>query len=267
VPQTPRRALHRLAGVARRHVPNALAETAFALGARVVDGPARLPGPPPGPVLCVAAHPDDETIGCGGALARHAQRGDDVTVVVATSGEASAGGGHLAARREAEVAGACAALGLPRPPVLLRLPDGALSERVEALAGHVARHGARAATVYVPSLLDAHRDHLAANVAVARCGLPAQVLGCEVWSPGPVDALLDVTDVFARKEQALAGYATARRQVDYLRTARGLAAYRSASAGLGGAGYAEGFVTLSPARHATLVAKVAGRPHRRPGGS
>lgn len=259
MPEAPRRALHRLAGLARRHLPAPVAEAAFALGARVVDGPARLPGPPPGPVLCVAPHPDDETIGCGGALARHAQRGDDVTVLVATSGERSAGsqaGG--AARREAEVARACAALGLPAPPRLLRLPDGGLADHVDALADHVARHGSAAATVYVPSLLDPHRDHVAANTAIARARLAADVLGCEVWSPGPVDALLDVTDVFGRKEQALAAYAIARRQVDYLRTARGLAAYRSAGAGLGGVGYAEGFVTLPAGRHAELVTQLAG---------
>lgn len=258
MPDAPRRVLHRLAGLARRQLPGPVAEAAFALGARVVDGPARLPGAPPGPVLCVAPHPDDETIGCGGALVRHAQRGDDITVLVATSGEASAGGADdVAARREAEVARACAALGLPDPPVLLRLPDGGLATHVETLAARVGEHGAGAATLYVPSLLDPHRDHVAANLAVARAGLDAQVLGCEVWSPGPVDALLDVTDVFGRKEQALTAYATARSQVDYLRTARGLAAYRSAGAGLGGVGYAEGFVTLPASRHAELVAKVA----------
>lgn len=243
--------------MARRRLPDSVVEVASGLAARVVDGPSRLPGPPPGPVVCVAPHPDDETIGCGGALARHIDRGDDVIVLVATSGEGSAGGADVADRREAEAVAACAALGLPAAPVLLRLPDGHLAGHVEALAARIAEHAAAAATVYVPSLLDPHRDHLAANVALARADVAAVVYGYEVWSPAPVDAVLDVTDVFARKEDALAAYATAREQVDYLRTARGLAAYRSAAGGLGGVGYAEGFLTLASSRHAALVAAVS----------
>jgi LmbE family N-acetylglucosaminyl deacetylase len=209
-------------------------------------------------VLCVAPHPDDETIGCGGALAHHAQRGDDVTVLVASSGEGSGGGGDtgVAARREAEVAEACAALGLPASPELLRLPDGTLADHVDPLAVQIARHGAHAATVYAPFLLDPHRDHIAVNMAIAQAGLTAQVFGCEIGCLGPIDALLDVTHVFPRKEQALAGYTTALAQVDYVRTTRGLNTYRSAGAGMGGVGYAEGFVTLPSPRHAELMAKL-----------
>src|SRR5689334_15994344 len=35
-------------------------------------------------VLAIGAHFDDVELGCGGALARHAQQGDDVYVYVAT---------------------------------------------------------------------------------------------------------------------------------------------------------------------------------------
>lgn len=38
-------------------------------------------------VLCVAAHPDDEVIGVGGTLARHAAAGDDVDVLLLGDGE------------------------------------------------------------------------------------------------------------------------------------------------------------------------------------
>ena len=80
--------------------------------------------------------------------------------------------------------------------------------------------------MYVPSLLDPHPDHRAANHGVAAARLQADVLGYEVWSPAPVDGVLDVTGVYARKEEAMRCYAVALESADYLRAARGLAAYR-----------------------------------------
>jgi LmbE family N-acetylglucosaminyl deacetylase len=38
-------------------------------------------------VLAVVAHPDDEVLGCGGALALHVDAGDSVAVVIACEGE------------------------------------------------------------------------------------------------------------------------------------------------------------------------------------
>lgn len=37
-------------------------------------------------VLVIAAHPDDEVLGCGGTIALHRDAGDEVTVVIATRG-------------------------------------------------------------------------------------------------------------------------------------------------------------------------------------
>lgn len=219
-----------------------------------------LPGPPPGPVLVVAAHPDDETIGCGGAIARHIDRGDTVTVLVATSGEATSGrpasGSDVRAAREDECRAACAALGAG-PPTFARLPDGGLAACTDDLTEVIAERGREYGAVYVPCLLDPHRDHRAANVALAGAGLSADVYGYEVWAPGPVDVLLEVTGAYPRKEAALRCYATALDRVDYVRTAAGLAAYRSAAGGLGGRGMAEGFVRLSATEHADLAARVS----------
>ncbi|HEV8358139.1 MAG TPA: PIG-L deacetylase family protein [Gemmatimonadales bacterium] len=39
------------------------------------------------PVLVIAAHPDDELLGCGGTAALHARAGDPVTAVIACEGE------------------------------------------------------------------------------------------------------------------------------------------------------------------------------------
>lgn len=42
-----------------------------------------------GQVLCVVTHPDDEVLGVGGTLARHADRGDSVRVLVLSEAEPS----------------------------------------------------------------------------------------------------------------------------------------------------------------------------------
>jgi len=41
----------------------------------------------PKSVLVIAAHPDDELLGCGGTIALHTQAGDSVTAVIACEGE------------------------------------------------------------------------------------------------------------------------------------------------------------------------------------
>ena len=40
-------------------------------------------------ILVVAAHPDDEVIGCGGVIARHADVGDQVQVLIVAEGATS----------------------------------------------------------------------------------------------------------------------------------------------------------------------------------
>ena len=40
-------------------------------------------------VLVVSAHPDDEVLGCGGTIARHADCGDDVHVLIVAEGSTS----------------------------------------------------------------------------------------------------------------------------------------------------------------------------------
>ena len=40
-------------------------------------------------ILIVASHPDDEVLGCGGTMARHADAGDVVDVVIVVEGATS----------------------------------------------------------------------------------------------------------------------------------------------------------------------------------
>src|SRR5258708_39695959 len=79
-------------------------------------------------VFVISPHPDDESIGCGGAIRGHVMCGASVRVVFLTSGEK---GGHGRAAeetiriREAEARAAAQDLGIERVE-FWREPDGAL---------------------------------------------------------------------------------------------------------------------------------------------
>lgn len=188
-------------------------------------------------VLVVAPHPDDESIGCGGAVLRHADSGDVVTAVYMTSGERGIRerpAAEAIAIREGEAAAAGETLGIARLE-FLRRSDWLLCDQVDEAAAGLAAVVAETAPdiVYVPYPGDAHPDHRAA-AAVARRVLSArdaaiEVRAYEVWTPLPShDVVVDITDVLDRKLAAIACHASQCRERDYVRAARALSEYRGA---------------------------------------
>jgi len=80
-------------------------------------------------ILAIAAHPDDEILGLGATLARHAEAGDDVHIVIAAEGSTSRSDkrdviSHAPVLEHLKEAAATAAriLGC-HPPRMLGLPD------------------------------------------------------------------------------------------------------------------------------------------------
>lgn len=150
---------------------------------------------PPGPVLVLAPHPDDESLGCGGLIAQACRADRAVHVAVLTDGSRSHPGSvaypprRLAAVRRAEVLRAVGRLGLPaRALTWLGEPDGAaphdgprflrIVRKLRALMRRL-----RVRTILSAWLLDPHGDHGSAHklAGAAARRLGARHVAFPVW--------------------------------------------------------------------------------------
>jgi N-acetylglucosamine malate deacetylase 1 len=189
-------------------------------------------------VWVVAPHPDDESIGCGGAVCLHRQRGERVRVVFLTSGERGIEGVSPEAAqaiREAEAAEALDVLGVGQMN-FLRLPDLGLAEAVKPAAGRLAEvfRADPPSLIYVPHSGESHPDHEAA-LPIVRAALalafPARPLpelrAYEVWTPMTAFGWPeDISAVMQRKLRAVRCYRSQLQAFRYDRAVRGLNQYR-----------------------------------------
>lgn len=123
-------------------------------------------------VLCVAPHPDDETLGCGGTLLRHVAEGTQVHWLVMTRMDESQGfSAERIARRSAEIEQVARAYGFAGTHLAgfptTRLDTLPMAELVSAVSAVFA--AIRPSTVYVPYRNDAHSDHAAVFDAATAC--------------------------------------------------------------------------------------------------
>lgn len=208
--------------------------------------------PPKGRVMVFAPHPDDEAAGPGGTLARHAQQGDTVRVVVTTDGtngdpDKRYEAGEYAELRRAESRAGLRELGLDDVDYW-GFPDGfELSESDLALGVEKATDALRAFepdVVYLPWERDGHPDHHALHVVVTRAldqlGGKTLALGYEVWNAMIPEVIVDITATAEQKRRALQAHRSQTGYVQIDATLLGLAAYRS-QVHLKGKGFGEAF--------------------------
>jgi len=121
-------------------------------------------------VLAVFPHADDETVHCGGSLARFAETGASVTLLLLTGGERGNPAGvidpALAAVRRRESERAAAILGVARL-IQEEFDDGQLRQHTGAVASVVSRHIAEVhpdlILTYDLAGFDGHEDHVACS--------------------------------------------------------------------------------------------------------
>lgn len=157
-------------------------------------------------LLAVFAHPDDESLACGGTLAWCAQLGADVSLLCMTHGEHGPGAGErgpgaeeLRRARGRELESAARALGV-RAVTLLDHEDGMLPWLPAATLRSAVEREVRARRPEVLVTFDAdglywHPDHVAvheaATAAVARLGAAAPALYYVTMPPGSMRAVAE----------------------------------------------------------------------------
>lgn len=120
----------------------------------------------PPDALVVAAHADDETLGCGATIARKVGAGAHLSILIATDGSGSpphvTDRHALVQQRRAELLRATSHLDVPPGNIVnLGLPDGALAGAVRELAHQTAELllDTRPAQLFTHSRWDPHPDH------------------------------------------------------------------------------------------------------------
>jgi LmbE family N-acetylglucosaminyl deacetylase len=124
-------------------------------------------------LMAVFAHPDDESLGCGGALAHYAAQGVETALVCATRGERGWGGPPqdfpgleaLGRLREAELRAAAGVLGLGSVEFLDYL-DGELDqadpgEAIARITARLRRFRPQVVITFGPEGAYGHPDHIA----------------------------------------------------------------------------------------------------------
>jgi LmbE family N-acetylglucosaminyl deacetylase len=217
-------------------------------------------------MLVLAPHQDDETIGCGGALALQVRaKASAYVVLLQDGGDEYADLGmvrqDLVVMRNEESRRAAAVIGM-EPPLFLNHVD-LLAESAQAVeeVRKVIKER-RVDAVFVPFFLDAHYDHRTANYILADAlrGIEGdvRVFGYEVWGLTVPNVILVIDDVMDQKSQMLSCFEYANKAVDYVHATKGLNMYHSRMLGAGMCRYAERFFEIPRQEYIDLIAKVRG---------
>jgi len=200
--------------------------------------------------IVLAPHPDDESFGCGGSIARHTANGSRIKVIFLTDGDKGDFAGRFGKdytrirRNSAEKA--MSILGVEDYEFWGYKDRGLHLKEEEVLEKLLnAIRTFSPSLIYAPSPYEAHPDHkITSRIAMKafkKTGITA--LFYEVLMALSPGILVDITPEIEKKKKAACSYHTEISYNDYVEIVVGLNRFRSATLP-GNVMYAEGFVLL-----------------------
>jgi LmbE family N-acetylglucosaminyl deacetylase len=211
-------------------------------------------------ILVIAAHPDDETLGCGGAIIKHVDNGDKVFILFLADGATSRVGNPNYPTKDMRInAGINASILLgSEPPVFFNLPDNKMDtipfldivQMIEKVINDI-----NPVVLYTHHFGDLNIDHQITHKAVMTAARPQpgcavreiysfEVLSSSEWSsPSPSSVFIpnkfvDISLVLDRKMIALKSYNDEMKEFPHSRSYKSvlsLAHYRGSSMGMSAA--------------------------------
>jgi N-acetylglucosamine malate deacetylase 1 len=185
-------------------------------------------------ILVIAPHPDDDVIGCGGTIRLHRRLGHTVSILYLSDGERGIKNMNpikTAELRRIEAVRSSSHLDVPEENLYhLHLRDGDLINQCGSNYDfRDILEKANPDVIYLPSFIETHRDHYAANILLKNNLVKSAIISAyEVWTPLIPNRLVNISAVIDDKRNALLEHASQLKELDYLDAALSLNRYRAA---------------------------------------
>lgn len=184
-------------------------------------------------ILVISPHPDDDVIGCGGTIRLHVLSGHTVFVAYLTDGEGGIkdGKNNGVELRKLEAIKSTTMLGVDESNLFFfHLTDGHLINQTEVnydfrnLVSFI-----KPDVIYLPSFLETHQDHYAANLFLQNNLISSVTIGAyEVWTPLIPNRLVNISSVIEEKKKSILAHTSQMNELDYADAAVSINRYRAA---------------------------------------
>lgn len=211
-------------------------------------------------ILIIAPHPDDEVLGCGGTVAKHSKRGDEVYLCIVTKAYTPDWSEEFLKNRSKEIEKANKILGIKKtyflnyPTVKLdTFPQKELNEAISKVVAEI-----KPDVAYIPHKGDLNKDHrlifessLVAtrpvNHKVKRI-LSYETLSETEWGqsiePFIPNVYVDVSEIFEKKIEAMKAYESELKQCPHPRSLEIIEALAKKRGSEVGVKFAEAFILI-----------------------
>ena len=202
-------------------------------------------------VFVIAPHQDDESIGCGGTLIKHTKAGGRLEIAFCTSG---------GEKRMYEAKDAAKILG-SRISHFLQFDIRSLYRNTSLLADRFTElfNRVKPDVIFLPFMIDNHQDHIAISRAFAKAyknkAVEAMVYAYSVWTTLIPNVVVDISDQWEQKKQAIDCYKTQTATRDYVTMAESISKYWSVVKGKD-TQYCEAFFRATSEEYVSLVKKI-----------